>query len=113
MPSIISREEVASALSEHGNDNSFVYVPIVAVRRQRVGEDERFHEDPGMIDIAMTLSNHDGSYIVPDDDEFDEFDTNDEEEVDEILGKSKWTASRSLDLPIQNKNDDAEEDKTT
>ncbi len=112
MPSIISRENMALELSEHGHDNSFVYVPIVAVRRQRVGEEERFHEDPGMIDIAMTLSSLDGSYAVPDDDEYDEFETNNEEEVDEILGKSKWTASSTLNSLLKTRNVDAKQDTT-
>ena len=115
MPSLISREDVALALAQNGYDDSFIYIPIIAVRRQRIGEEERYHEDPGMIDIAMTLSNHDGSYAIPEDEEYDEFDGNGEEEVDEILGKSKWSASSMLDLLLQTNNgnhhNDIEEDE--
>ncbi len=109
MPSIISNEDVASALVNNGLDESCIYVPIVAVRRQRTGEEERFHEDPGIIDIALTLSNTDGTYAVPEDDDYDEFDDNNEDEVDEILGKSKWTASRLLHSFHSNRCYDEEE----
>ncbi len=96
MPLIIAHEDLPSALNETGASDKYEFIPIVAVRRQRIGEEERFHEDPGIIDIAMTLSNRNGNAAIPDDEEFDEFDDNDEDE-DDLLRKSKWTASNVLE----------------
>ena len=34
----------------------YEYVPLIALRRQRrVGEEERDHQDPSLVDIAMTF----------------------------------------------------------
>ncbi len=93
MPSIIPYEKLSSMLQkQEDDDDQYQYVPIIAVRRQRIGEEERFHEDPGIVDIALTLSGKDGSVVLPEEEVFDEFDDNNDEE-DDILGKSKWSES--------------------
>ena len=96
MPLIISHEDLPTALNETGASDKYEFIPIVAVRRQRIGEEERFHEDPGIIDIAMTVSDKNGNAAIPEDEEFDEFDDNNEDE-DDLLRKSKWSASTVLE----------------
>jgi len=96
MPCIISNDELPDIFSQAGiSDEQYEYIPIIAVRRQRLGEEERFHEDPGMIDIALSFSDHNGKPLIPAVEEIDEFDEKNEEE-DEILGKSNWSASSLL-----------------
>jgi hypothetical protein len=110
LPSIISHEDLPSGSNECEDNEHYAYIPIVAVRRQRVGEEERFHEDSGIIDIAMTLSDKSGHPVIPEEEEYDEFDANDEDE-DDLLGKSKWTASPVLEALIDAK--DGNEERNT
>jgi hypothetical protein len=72
------------------NDEDYVYIPILAVRRQRTGDEERYHEDPAVVDVSVTFCDSGGTAVLPDDDD-------DEEEDDgggfSLTGKSKWTRS--------------------
>ena len=76
-------------VSEMQNDEEYVYIPILVVRRQRTGDEERYHEDPGVVDISVTFCDSGGKAVLPDDD--------DDEDEDEggfsLTGKSKWTRS--------------------
>jgi hypothetical protein len=61
-----------------------IYTPVLAVRRMRIGEEERWREDPGIIEISMSYLDMDGnlsidlSRITEADDEEDEYiDAND------------------------------------
>lgn len=77
------------------NDEDYIHIPILAVRRQRAGDEERYHEDPGVVDVSVTFCDSGGHAVLPDDDD---------EEEDEggfsVTGKSKWT--RSSFSPVVN-----------
>ena len=94
------------------NNDDHVYIPILAIRHQRTGETERYHEDPSIVDIHVTKLDDNGNQpkIIDDED--------DEEEEDEfaddfatirnanvllhnmvhvdILKKTSWKLSSSL-----------------
>jgi hypothetical protein len=76
--------------------NSFVYIPVLAVRRQRMSDEERYHEDPGIVDLSITFSDRYGEPVLPDDTYTGD---DDEEEDDEgtfrLLGKTQWARSAS------------------
>jgi hypothetical protein len=42
----------------------FLYVPVLVIRRVRIGEEERWHEDPGITEISMSYLNIDGNVSV-------------------------------------------------
>ena len=60
IPTLVSWKTVPTPLTgtvDHGN---YVYVPILAVRRQRAGDEERFHEDPAVTDIRLSCLDANG-----------------------------------------------------
>jgi hypothetical protein len=86
------------------DDREHIYVPVLATRRQRTGEEERFLEDPALVDIAVSFKNQDGAVVLPAEDIFlmgDDPDNDDEEEGDslatKLLHKTGWKVS-SLNL---------------
>ena len=72
------------------DEDDYVYVPILAVRRQRTGDEERYHEDPGVVDLSVTFCDSGGNAVLPSDDEDDE---EDDGGSFSLTGKSKWTRS--------------------
>jgi hypothetical protein len=42
----------------------FMYIPLLVIRRVRIGEEERWHEDPGIIEMSMSYLNIDGNVSV-------------------------------------------------
>lgn len=73
----------------------YVYIPIIAFRHQRIGEEERYHEDPALVDLVVTLSSLDGSPSFPDEDAEDEDDFN-------LFSTSSWSCNGGPELSIQN-----------
>ena len=75
--------------------DDYTYVPIVAIRRQRVGDEERYHEDAALVDIAVTFSDGHQGAVLPDDTQWTDDDFEDdgakEEGVVSLLGTSEWT----------------------
>jgi hypothetical protein len=72
IPSIVPWKAVPTAYNGVGN-SEYVYIPILAIRRQRVGEEERYHEDPAVIDLQLSCLNLSGMPpFIPDDDDEDE-----------------------------------------
>jgi hypothetical protein len=71
-------------------DEDYVYVPILAIRRQRVEEEERFKEDPAIVDIAVSFWNSQGEFVLPAE-EFDFFE--DEKDDDVLVQKTEWEAT--------------------
>ena len=71
-------------------DEEYTYIPILAVRRQRIGDEERYHEDTAIVDLAITFSDGKGP-VMPDETiyDFDEM-VAEEEGVVSLLGKSEW-----------------------
>jgi hypothetical protein len=109
MPSIMSQNDMSSLQQQKAiDDDVYEYVPIIAVRRQRAGEEERFHEDPGIVDIEISLSQNSIVAFPGDDDgEDDEFEEN-EDDDDDISGKPPWTTSKLLH-PAENDPHECEE----
>jgi hypothetical protein len=74
-------------------DDEFVYIPILAVKRQRIGDEERYHEDPGIVELAVSFCDHQGDAVLPE----EIYDFDDENEGDagafSLLGKTPWSVS--------------------
>ena len=78
----------------HEDDDEYVFVPILAVRRQRIGEEERFHEDPAIVDMSVSFLDQMGDPVLP----FEEVDPFEEESNDAgsiVLDKSVWVLVNS------------------
>lgn len=70
-------------------DEEFIYVPILAIRRQKVGEEERFKEDPAIVDITVSFWDEKGQPMPPSNEAEDE----DDDDVGfglRILQKTDW-----------------------
>lgn len=74
------------------DEAAFCYIPVLAVRRQRFGEEQRFHEDPALTDIAVSFCGRDGHAVMP-----CESQEEDDEEAEHgnfsMLGQSSWSPS--------------------
>lgn len=99
----------------HGdyNVNDYIYVPVLAVRRQRIGEEERFSEDPALIDVSVSVFDERGQAVLPSEEyqfmteeEMMEDENEDGENVGKkLLHKTKWIESRQRErINIQNSN---------
>jgi hypothetical protein len=62
-------------------DGVYEFVPLVALRKQRFGEEESFHKDPSMIDVAMSFKGLKGKPVLPlqEVDDFEESQNDDED----------------------------------
>jgi hypothetical protein len=79
-------------VSEMQEHDDYVYIPILAVRRQRTGDEERYHEDPGVIDMSVTFCDTGGNAVLPDGFDADDDFSNDQDEGSfNLLNKSKWS----------------------
>ena len=87
-----------------GNHDAHMYIPVLAIRRQRVGEEECYHEDPSIVEVHLTYLDDDG--LPPkttvndedDDDGDDEFGRGGPSSITtraNVLKKSAWTPSSS------------------
>jgi len=81
LPSLISMKALprnnhpSEATKSDSKEDCDIFIPIIAIRRQRVGEEERFHEDPAVIDILVTSLDSNGNppnLLELDDDDFDD-----------------------------------------
>ena len=72
-----------------GTGELYEFIPIIASRRQRVGEEERFREDPAIVELGISFTGRKGDAIIP----TDESDEDDNDEDRSILGKTKWRTS--------------------
>ena len=93
-PTVLLPRLVSWSSRNGGIDNqedSFCYIPVLAVRRQRLGDEERFHEDPAIVEMAVTFCDMEGYPVFPEEDQED--DEGEGEGTFRILGKSSWTAS--------------------
>lgn len=112
MPVLVNNEALPAIYDDmDGKDGGeYEYIPVIALRRQRFGENERFYEDPSIVELGITFTNFDGKVVLPIDDEEDEFDEGFCD--DPLLKISGWSDS----MYIRNKNgsqielDDNEED---
>ena len=81
------------------HNDQYEYVPIIACRRQKTGEEERFHEDPAVVDMAITFSDLNGLPIIPNNGDGNNNDyyadniDDDDDDDDAILRRTEWSAS--------------------
>jgi hypothetical protein len=86
----------------YSKKDEYIYVPVFAVRRQRIGEEERFSEDPALIDISVSVFDERGRAVLPSEEyqfmteeEMMEDENDDNEQIGrKLLHKTKWTESR-------------------
>ena len=79
------------ANADQPHQHQFCYIPVLALRRQRLGEEERFHEDPAITDIAVSFQDRDGQAVWPQADGDD--DEDEEEGTFSLLGKTAWSST--------------------
>eukprot|EP00934_Nitzschia_sp_Nitz4_P007696 Nitzschia sp. Nitz4//scaffold68_size99682//38550//44354//NITZ4_004562-RA/size99682-snap-gene-0.8-mRNA-1//-1//CDS//3329556587//7686//frame0 len=85
-PRIVPQHHLKEALEEE----EYIIVPVLAIRRQRVGEEERFHEDPAIVDLAVSITDRYGDPVLP----YKEVDPFEEEEDDvglTLLEMTEWS----------------------
>lgn len=90
---------------EH-EDDEYMFVPILAIRRQRIGEEERFHEDPAIVEIAVTFADEKGRPILPYE-EVDPFEEDDDDAGTMLLGKSDWSGVNQYPIGLSPTRTDA------
>jgi len=57
MPLLVESDELPRIYDPmDSGDGVYKLVPLVALRKQRFGEKERFQKDPSMIDAAMSVT---------------------------------------------------------
>ncbi|KAL7553196.1 hypothetical protein ACHAWF_016455, partial [Thalassiosira exigua] len=116
LPRLAAPGDVAVSAADEPADedeDSHVCVPILAVRRQRAGEEERYREDPAVVDLrvlAPPRPDGGGALPAPGRDDEEEEDEEDEDEFgrggrsvptqrdlgSELRKKSRWTPSGAL-----------------
>jgi DENN (AEX-3) domain/dDENN domain/uDENN domain len=87
LPRLLSSKDLVSGNIEV-ESAMFCTIPILAIRRQRLGEEERYREDAGLTDIVVSIYNRDGTDVLPVDE--DDEDGDEEEDTFQILGKTDW-----------------------
>ena len=95
IPLLTSWKAVPTPWTESDTNSEHVYIPILAVRRQRVGEEERYHEDPAVIDIQLSFLDSNGTLpsILEGDDDDDDDDAKTATHYGSIIMKqSPWTS---------------------
>jgi hypothetical protein len=80
-------------------DDEYVFVPIAAIRRQRIGEEERFHEDPAIVEMAVSFVDNIGKPVLPYE-EIDPFEEEDDDAGMTLLEKSAWTTANTPPEPF-------------
>ena len=75
---------------------NFCYVPTVAYRRQRIGDEERYHEDPAIVEMAVSFLDVHGRPVMPGVETVDlDFDDDDDEDEGafSVMGKTPWNVA--------------------
>jgi hypothetical protein len=83
LPKLLAEHDVPDDVQ---SDAEYIYIPILALRRQRTGDEERYHEDPGVVDVSVTFCDSGGNPVMP-----DETDDDEDEGGFSFIDKSKWT----------------------
>ena len=114
LPSVVSLKSIPNIINHYRSnsiDDGYVYIPILAVRRQRTGEEERFNEDAAVVDLKLSYFDSNGALSKEDDkhdsdeDDFDDFGESTammhHQLHKNILEMTEWSTSLSYlnDLP--------------
>ena len=73
------------------NKEDYLVVPLLAIRRQRLGQEEEYLEDPAIVDMSVSCLDRYGSFVIPMD--YDE-DEDDDDDIPLLSQKTAWTSSR-------------------
>lgn len=77
----------------------YFFVPILAVRRQRVTDEERYHEDAAVVDVAVSFCDRDAQPVWPSENcnndslSNDDIDPEEDEGTFQVLGKTPWLST--------------------
>ncbi|GKY97442.1 hypothetical protein MPSEU_000702700 [Mayamaea pseudoterrestris] len=96
-PKIISNQAMtATAFNGDDDDGQFYIVPVLAVQRQRVDDEERFHEtDSAIVELAVSFADQKGEAVLPlDGSDDDEDDGEDNDGVFNVLRKTMWRVAQ-------------------
>jgi hypothetical protein len=111
LPTLVPIETLPNIYDEmdRNDGGDYEYIPIIAVRRQRFSEEERFREDPSIVELGLTFTNFVGKPIFPIDDEEDEFgeDCCD----DPLLKTSGWSDSVYVTQDSKRNEDESHDDE--
>ena len=90
MPRILS--EPLPSLAHMLSNEDFCYIPVLALRRQRTDDEERYHEDPAVVDLAITFDDGCGNPVLPT--SYEGFDNDSDNDGNlTLLGRSDWSSS--------------------
>lgn len=97
MPQLLDSEDLPN-LAEITPSDQYIYIPVLALRRQRLGDEERYHEDPAVVDMAVSFRDVSGDPILPD------MLGNDDDEEDDgfnLLNMTPWSSGtgNTMDRP--------------
>jgi uDENN domain len=88
MPQVMRTSDL-TILSSNSQSEPYEYIPVLVTRRQRVGDEERYHEDPAVVDLAVTFRDSKGDVILP---QMLEAEDDDDKEMEfNILDISPWS----------------------
>jgi len=74
------------------SSEDYCFIPVLAIRRQRVGDEQRYLEDPAIVELAVTFDDGSGIPVMPR--VLEGFDDEDDDECHvNILGRSEWLPS--------------------
>jgi uDENN domain len=99
MPNLLDVDNLPD-LSHVTTYDQYLYVPLLAFRRQRVGNEERYHEDSAVVDMAVSFRDVSGDPVLPDVLGNDD----DEDETFNILNTTNWTCASRIIVPIPDPN---------
>lgn len=94
LPQILRTHTVGSE-DDDGGSGGFVYVPVVAVRRQRCTTEERYHEDAAVVEIGISFCDHHDGVVEPAWNEDDD-DDDDVGGAFRVLRKSPWVPQSAV-----------------
>ena len=107
MPMVIDSHDFNELKGLDLKDVPYEYIPLVAVRRQRVGVEERFREDPSMVDLAVSFVGAGKKPVMPNDEE-DDFELTEEDE-DPISSTSEWKACNTQEILLMEEEEEDED----
>ena len=76
-------------LSRRMNNDNLEVIPVLAVRYQQIGDEERFHEDPAITDLAVSFLDKLGRIVMPSYPHMEEDGDDDEEECIRLVAFCK------------------------
>lgn len=90
----------SNLLLEDTNDeeDEYIFIPVLAVRRQRVGDEERYHEDVAIVDLAVSVCDSRGAPVIPEiiEEDFDIMQEPPDEAGGALVAMSRWCEGQAV-----------------